>query len=233
VDLGGDVVVSINQPAYLPWLGYFDRIIKSDIHIVLDHVQFEKNSMVNRNKIRTPQGWAWMTVPVLTKGRFGDLSISTLKINDTVRWSKKHWRTLEMNYSRAPFFDEYAPFFMDVFHREWSYLSLLVNEINSYVLEVLDVGTRIVYSSDLGVTQKKTDLILELCKKVDAKTYISGPFGRDYLDRGKFEELNIQLQFHDYSHPAYRQAFSGFEPYMSVIDLLFNHGPDSLEILRS
>lgn len=227
------MIVSINQPAYLPWLGYFDRIAKSDLYIVLDHVQFEKNSMINRNKIRTSQSWAWLTIPVQTKGRFCDLPISELKISEDGRWAKKHWKSLEANYARAPYFKDYASFFKDVYQRKWSRVGLLIDEINNYLLDVLKINTRVVYSSDLVHSKTKADLILELCKQVGTETYLSGPFGRDYLEIDKFVEESICVQFHDYVHPEYQQTFSGFEPYMSVIDLLFNHGPNSLEILRS
>lgn len=221
------MIVSINQPAYLPWLGYFDRIIKSDVHVVLDHVQFEKNSMVNRNKIRTHQGNTMLTVPVLTKGKFQDLSINTLEIDVRQPWRKKHWKAIQQNYSKAPFFKEYAPFLEDLYSKEWSDLLSIVKALNGFVINALNVQTKIIYSSDMNIEGEKSDLVLNICKSLDAKTYLSGPFGRDYLDRPSFDDAGISLEFHDYDHPKYAQMHGDFEPYMCIFDLLFNQGPDS------
>lgn len=221
------MIVSINQPAYLPWLGYFDRIIKSDIHVVLDHVQFEKNSMVNRNKIRTHQDSTMLTVPVLTKGKFQDLSINTLEIDVRQPWRKKHWKAIQQNYSKAPYFKLYAPFLEELYSKDWSDLLSIIKEINVFAFDALNVETKIIYSSDMDIEGEKSDLVLNICKSLTAKTYISGPFGRDYLDQASFDNAGIELEFHDYDHPEYDQVHGSFEPYMCIFDLLFNHGPDS------
>ena len=105
------MIVSINQPAYLPWLGYFDRIVQSDIHIVLDHVQFEKNSNINRNKIRTFNSWSWLTVPIKTKSKYGNLSINNLEIDNSYLWKKKHLRSIQQSYSKTSFFFRTQKFF--------------------------------------------------------------------------------------------------------------------------
>lgn len=227
------MIISISQPGYIPWLGYFDRIAKSDIHIVLDHVQYEKNSMVPRNKIRTPEGWNWITVPLRTKGKFGQLAIRDLQINQQVPWEKKHWKTLEANYARSPFFDVYRSFFYELYQTRWTNFLPLVARINAYLLETLGIETRFMFSSELDPQKRKGELVLELCQKVGATTYISGPFGRDYLDFSAFNEAGIKVVFHDYPHPKYCQTFDGFEPYMSIVDLLFNYGPKSINILES
>ncbi len=227
------MIVSINQPAYLPWLGYFDRIAKSDIYILLDHVQFEKNSMANRNKVRTPPGWVWLTVPIRTKGRFGNLGINNLEINSELPWARKHWKTIHCNYARATYFEQYATFFQELYTDTWEQLDPLMSEITKYLLSEFEITTQLVKSSSLDPQYTKSDLVLELCRKVEANIYLSGPFGRQYLDRGAFERAGIELRFHDYPHPEYRQAFDGFEPYMSAIDLLFNHGSKSRDILIS
>lgn len=225
------MIVSINQPAYLPWLGYFDRIVKSDIHIVLDHVQFEKNSYVNRNKIRSNNSDILLTVPVKTKNKFGNLKISNIEIDNNISWRKKHWKSIETNYSKSKFFSDHYYFFNKVYTMEWSKLFNLIEFINSYLLKVLNIKTKILRSSELEPKANKANLILELCKKVEAKKYISGPLGRNYLDQKAFEHYGINLQFQDYLHPTYKQTFDGFESHMSIIDLLFNHGSDSLNIL--
>lgn len=227
------MIISINQPAYLPWLGYFDRIAKSDLHIVLDHVQFEKNSVTNRNKVRTSTGWSWLSVPVLTKGRFGKLAIDQIEINDITKWSKKHYMTLQSNYSRSAYYSLYADFFEDLYLQDWDYLSPMLHKSTSYLLQNLGIQTKQLRSSEFSPQAKKADLILELCIKAGATTYLSGPFGRDYLDESAFAKAGIELKYHDYIHPKYDQCFDGFEPYMSIVDLLFNHGPKSLKILTT
>lgn len=227
------MIVSINQPAYLPWLGYFDRIAKSDLHIVLDHVQFEKNSVTNRNKVRTPSGWSWLSVPVLTKGRFGNLAIDQIEINPMTKWAKKHYTTLRSNYARSAYYSHYADFFEDLYHQDWDCLAPMLYKSTSYLLKNLGIQTKQLRSSEFAPQAKKADLILELCIKAGATTYFSGPFGRDYLDESVFAKAGIELKYHDYIHPKYDQCFDGFEPYMSIVDLLFNYGEKSLEILSS
>jgi WbqC-like protein family len=229
------VIVSIVQPAYLPWLGYFDRIARSDLHVVLDHVQIDRSSktkFANRNKVRTPEGWCWLTVPLRTKGA-GDLALDALEISDDERWAERHWRTLQANYARAPHFAEHDAFFREAYARPWSRLVELCRETTAYLLSAFGIETPVVRSSELGTTSAKDDLLVEICRAVGGTTYISGPFGRDYIRRDVFEEAGIELRFHDYAHPQYEQAFPGFEPYMSAVDLLFCHGAASRAILTS
>jgi len=225
------MIVSINQPTYLPWLGYYDRIAASDLHIILDHVQFEKNSMTNRNKVRTSEGWTWLTVPVLSKGKFGDLEITKLGISENTKWQKKHWNTIKGSYSKAPFFKEHSGFFETVYGKEWHKLAPLMEEISRYLLDALSITTKMVRSSELASVKTKSDLILDLCIKVGATTYLSGFFGKDYLDIELFNAHGIHVQFQDYQHPSYQQIHGEFLSHMSVIDLLFNEGLKSHEIL--
>lgn len=227
------VKVSISQPAYLPWLGYFHRISISDLHIILDTVQFEKNSFTNRNRIRTHDGPRWLTVPVRTTGLFGNLTIQDVEIADDHRWSKKHWATLEASYRGAPFFSEHAVFFQQVYRRPWTRLAGLSQAIVSYLLTSLRIDTPLIASSELHARGTKSDLLLNLCREVGATHYISGPMGRNYLEWNGFRQHGIEVCFHDYKHPTYRQVFPGFEPRMAAVDLLFNHGPESRAVLCS
>ena len=225
------IIVSINQPAYLPWLGYFHRIACSDIHIVLDHVQFEKNSFVNRNKIRTKRGWCWLTVPLRTKGLFGNLAINTLEISDNIKWKKKHWASIITNYSKAEYFDEYSWVLKDVYSKNWTRFNELAKVITTNILKALNIKKQFLYSSNMEADGKKDELVLNLCKEVGATIYLSGPLGRHYLKEEIFLKYGIRIVYHDFVHPSYPQVYSGFEPYMSVIDLLFNCGPESLSIM--
>lgn len=227
------MIVSINQPAYLPWLGYFHRIAMSDLHIVLDHVQYEKNSFSNRNKIRTKDGWCWLTVAVLTKGKFGDLGLDRLEIDTSQNWAAKHWSTLQQSYARAAQFREHSAALADFYKASWTRLSELTRAMTAYQLDAFGIKTPLRYSSEMDVPGAKDELVLNLCKSVGAKVYISGPLGRDYLRPELFESAGISVVYHDYHHPTYTQCHPGFEPGMAALDLLLNHGPASLEILRS
>jgi len=220
------MIVSINQPAYLPWPGYFDRILKSDIFVSLDHVQFEKNSLTNRNKIKTPQGWMWLTIPVQTKGKFGKCAITDIKTNHSIRWQHKQWQAILSNYNKSPFFSNYSDYFKNIYEQEWPLLNDLITEINTFLFSELKIETKIIKSSDMKLQQTKSNLVLEICKYLNAKTYLSGPLGRDYLDTNSFNDAGIKVLYHDYQYPTYPQLYDDFQPYMSIIDMLFNCGAE-------
>ena len=227
------MIVSISQPAYLPWLGYIERIAISDLHIVLDHVQLEKRSFTSRNKVRTAHGWKWLSVPIRITGPSHSLCINQAEIAKESDWRKDHKMTIQSAYGKAPYFPQYNSFIDQFYAKDWTMLSDVCSEMTSFLLAELNVKTPIKFSSQMGITSVKNKLILDLCKEVGCTKYISGPFGRDYLSVQDFEANNIELLFHDYVHPQYKQCFEPFEPNMSVIDLLFNHGNRSLEILKT
>lgn len=225
------MIVSINQPAYLPWLGYFERIAVSDLHVVLDHVQFEKNSFTNRNKARTKEGSTWLTVPLATKGRFGDLAIHSLEFAANDPWAKKHWATLRMTYGKAPFFQQYAPAYEALYAQAWTGFMPMVRAFLRQHLRDLQIETPLRFSSEMGIGGTKSELVLNLCRATGATTYLSGALGRNYLDEAAFAAAGLGVRYQDYQHPTYAQVHGGFEPYLGVLDLIFNHGPASREIL--
>ncbi|MGF1534597.1 MAG: WbqC family protein [Bernardetiaceae bacterium] len=225
--------VSINQPAYLPWLGYFNRIDAADRHIILDHVQFEKNSFTNRNKILTSNGPVWLTVPVQTKGKFGSLPICELAIDNRQGWKKKHLKSIAQSYTKTPFFENYFPEIELIYTQDWQYFIDLVSHLNTYFMQCLGITTPTFNSQALENLSAKSDLVLELCLRFNAETYLSGALGRNYLQADDFDKRNIKVLYDNYQHPTYPQKYAGFHPYMCVLDLLFNHGPGSLEIIRS
>jgi len=226
------MIVSIHQPAYLPWLGYLQRIAASDLHVTLDHVQFEKNSFVNRNRIRTSDGWCWLTVPVRTRHRYGALPINEVEIENGSRWRTRHWNAIRQNYGRAPYFADHAAFFEDVYRRRWRRLTDLCRVTTEYLLEAFGIQTPIRHSTALEPRCVKDELVLELCQRVGADVYLSGALGRNYLREGLFAQAGIRVLYQDYQHPQYRQCRGrGFEPFMSTLDLLLNCGPDSRQIL--
>lgn len=227
------MIVSIMQPAYLPWLGYFDRLQRSDLHIVLDTVQLEhqtKTAFTNRNRVRTATGWTWLTVPVQTAGQH-HTPIRDIAIAPLSTWGRKHAATLRQSYGRTAHWPHLAPLVDDLYSRQWTRLMDLLNALTPALCAALGVRTPMVSATSLGVTGTKANLILALCRAVGATTYLSGPFGRDYLDESEFAKAGIALAYHDYVHPTYEQGVAPFVPYLSVVDLLAHHGPDSLPIL--
>ncbi len=227
------MIISINQPAYLPWLGYFNRIVKSDLHIVLDHVQFEKNSFTNRNKILLNQNPTWLTIPVLTKGKSDNLRINALNIDPKINWRRKHWLSIEQAYSKSPHWSEFGEELSKMYFSTSEILNDILRQSLKFFIQYLEVTTPIEFSSDYNFKQTKSELVLEICNKFKATKYISGPFGRDYLELDKFKEANIEVIFDGYVHPVYPQHSNQFIPYLSCLDLIANCGKRSLEVLTN
>jgi hypothetical protein len=226
------MIVSINQPAYLPWLGYFERIARSDVHVVLDDVQFEKNSFVNRNRVLGSGGPVWLTVPVETSGRFGELSIHQLAIADD-RWRKKHWATMKQSYAKAAHFREHAAFFESVYGRAWPRLGELIGEINGYLVGALGIAAKVVSSREVGHVGAKDELVLDLCRRLGATTYLSGALGRSYLREERFAAAGIEVVYQDYRPARYAQGRvdgadgaggAEFVPALAAVDAVFRLG---------
>lgn len=224
------MIVAIHQPQYLPWLGYFDKIERCDTFVFLDNVQFKKNEWQNRNKIKTAEKWQWLSVPVIHKF---PQNINDVEINNTVPWGKKHLNALITNYSKAPFFKEHIEFFEETYEREWRLLSDINVHIIRYLVKALGIsGKKLELASQYESREGRTERLLDLCHRLGADGYLSGKDGAKYLDVEEFEKRGIRVIFQDYEHPSYSQLFGDFEPYLSVIDLLFNCGPESLSILK-
>jgi len=196
----------------------------------LDNVAYSKNYFLNRNKIKTKDGWTWLTIPVLLKGNTGSL-INEIKIDNRQDWRKKHWLSIYYSYRNTLYFNNYSEFFEEFYKKEWVYLFEASNYIVSYLLAELSIKTPIKIASSLEVQGKKEELVLNICKYLQADTYLSGPDGRNYLHMDLWSERNIRVLFHDYVHPKYPQQGAEFMFHLSVIDLLFNCGPESLNIL--
>lgn len=229
------MVLSVHQPQYIPWLGFFDKIASSDCFVILDSVQYKEREYVNRNRIKTKDGWFWLTVPVISSG-MGRQMISDTRIDNSNGWRKRHCNSLRSWYSGAAFFDSYFSFFEDTYTRQWDKLQDLNIHITRYLLQELEIETPVYFESELGISTAKTDRIIDICRTLKADVYLSGAGGRDYLEEEKFAEVNIKLEYQDFAHPVYQQQYmkngNGFSPYMSSIDLLFNEGGKSKKILR-
>jgi hypothetical protein len=225
------LILSVHQPQYLPWLGYFDKVAASDLFVFLDLPQYKKREFQNRNRIKGPQGEIWLAVPVLSKGKF-EQPIKDVEIDNTQGWQKSHWGTLELHLKKAPFWAQYAPGLKPFYEKRWDKLCDLNLEMTVWFFEQLGIKTPWKIESAIGTGTQSTDRLIELLKKTGAKTYLSGSGGKDYMDEARFQQEGLGLQYQHYTHPTYPQRYGDFLPYMSIVDLLMHCGPDSLKVLR-
>jgi hypothetical protein len=216
--------VAVLQSNYLPWKGYFDIVHDVDLFVFHDDLQYTKGDWRNRNRLKTPQGPAWLTVPV---GAREDRLISEVRIADP-SWARRHWRRIEQWYGRAPFFPYYRPWFEEaLLGRRWELLS----ELNQHLIrgiagDLLGIATRFADSRELAPQGRKLDRLLDLLGRAGAAVYVSGPAGRGYIDSERFARAGIGLVWKDYGgYPEYPQPFPPFNHQVSILDLLFQVGP--------
>lgn len=221
--------IGILQPGYLPWLGFFEQVYRSDTFVLYDDVQFDKNSWRNRNRIKTADGPLWLTVPVRHKGHTVQTLLQT-EIIDDKRWPRKHLNSLTVHYAKAPYFDRYRDELSSILQQDWKYLVDLDIALIRYLLKELGITTPLVRSSVLGVPGNKTERLVAICKELNATSFYEGAAGRDYIDENKFNEQGITIEYQEYRHPVYPQLHGEFMPYLSIVDLLFNCGDESLSI---
>lgn len=225
------MIISVHQPQYLAWIGYFHKILKSDAFVFLDDVQYKEREYQNRNRIKTKDGSQWLTVPVLKSGqRF--IKINEAAIDNGQKWQKRHWKAICSNYSQAPYFKQYSGFFEDLYSRQWDKLVDLNIHMIKGINGILGIQKDISLSSQLGVQSAKTQRIIDICRALQADTYLSGQGGKDYLKEELIASAGLKLIYQDFRHPEYVQCYDGFLPYMSMIDMLFNCGKDALSILE-
>ena len=228
------MLVTIHQPGFLPWLGFFDKLWQSDLCVLLDHVQFEKNYFLNRNRVRSSisAGNTWLTVPVFTKGRFGQ-SIDEVTINNAANWKRKHLATLQQQYRSAPHFQPHFSSIQALYQEEWTLLVDLNIATILWLTDTLGITTPFIRSSQLRVEGNKSHMLLDICRKVDATEYLSGISGQEYLDQQIFKAAGVGIRFQKFHHPIYKQCHQPFVPALSTVDLILNHGSDSLGILTN
>lgn len=217
------MIVSVHQPAYLPWLGYIDKIAHSDIYIFFDSVQLESRGFTHRNRIKTSHGSLWLTVPIHKHGH-RNCVISDIIIDESRDWRKHHLKAIGLNYCRAPFFIERFEKLETIYRQSYSVRKLdqLCWEQLHFWLNELSLKTEIIKSSSLLLKEKKSDLILEICQKLGATKYLSGELGVNYLELDKFHHANIEVEFQNYTYPSYTQLYGDFLPNLSIVDYWMN-----------
>jgi hypothetical protein len=223
------MIVGIHQPQYLPWIPYCDKADQCDVFVYLDNVQFQKNGVQNRNQILTAQGPRWLTVPVRASL---DWTIRETPIADR-QWPRKHIRTIEQEYRRAPFAGEFDAVLRGLLEQEWPSLSDLNIAVTEWIFERLDLRCRRVRASELSLTGVKEDLVIAICQAVGATEYLSGTGAKSYQTSENFATHGLTLRYQNYRNQPYPQCSTAteFTPDLSALDLLLNVGPQSRECM--
>jgi len=224
--------IAIVQSNYIPWKGYFDLVCAVDLFIFHDDLQFTKNDWRNRNKIKTPRGLEWLTIPCGTNEHRRICDVELIDMT----WQMKHWHKLKLNYKNAPYFKTYEKFFEAIYvKKEWKNLSDLNQHLITTVSRELLGNTHVIFEDSrvLKLKHRKMARVIEILEKVGATEYISGPAAKDYIDEQVFTERNIKLTWFDYSgYPEYPQLWEGFAHDVTILDLLFNCGKDAPRYMK-
>jgi hypothetical protein len=220
------MIIGIHQPNYLPYIGFFDKLRRSDVFVIYDDAQFIKGDFQQRNKIRIYHGWKWLTVPVNKK----HIPINQIKIRNDVEidgttWQEAHLKEIQTNYKKAPYYLGFEKEIRRIYEQEYEMLIDINMKLIEFLMKSFSIDTQIVYSSEFGFNSKSTEKIVDLVSAIGGDVYLSGPMGKNYLDLQLFEKENIQVVFQHFKHPIYHQQYDGFEPNMSAIDGLLNAGP--------
>jgi hypothetical protein len=230
-------ILVAHQPEFMPWLGNISKAAMGDVYFILDTVQYQSKYFQNRNKIRIKngQGWQWLIIPVNdTKDHY--VNTLDVRIANNMDWRKKHLHAIEFSYKKSAFFSEIFSELTELYKFECDFLVDFLVRIINYAFGKFAIRIPVYRVSELMksgyvVKGEKSELIISMCKVVDAKTYVFGISGRDYVEKDKFESVGIDVVFQDFNHPVYQQVHGEFLPTMSFIDLLFNHGDRASEIL--
>lgn len=219
--------IAITQSNYIPWKGYFDLINRVDECVLFDDAQYTKRDWRNRNKIKTANGLKWLTIPVSVKGKYFQ------KINETniidSGWANTHWSIIKQAYSKTKFFKDYSEIFENFYlnsnHKKLSDINYVLIKI---ICEILSIDTKITSSTDYILVEGKTEKLLHICKQADAGIYISGPAAKDYFDISLANKMDIKVQWMDFTnYKEYNQLHMPFEHSVSILDLIFNEGPNA------
>ena len=215
--------VVIHQPDFMPYLGFFERLLHCDLFVVLDHVQYIKGGWQNRDKIKTPEGVKWLTIPLQIKGNTFS-PYNRVLVSQNIDWKTQHLDVLKRCYKDAPHFHEIYPKLAEAYSRPCDLMIDFNVGLLGILMELFDVHPQMVISSELDPQGKSNEMLVDLLKKVGAETYLSGVGAKDYFDEGAFLQAGIEVTWQDFVHPVYPQLYGDFVPYLSCIDLLFNCG---------
>lgn len=224
--------IAILQSNYIPWKGYFDLLNMVDEFVIFDTAQFTKNDWRNRNKIKAKDGTQWLTIPCRQES-LGQ-TIAETKVTD-FRWAKKHWSSIKQTYAKSKYFKDYQ-FIFERYYMEMEETSLSnINYSFIYLIcEILEIKTKITWSSDYNIVEGKTDKLIDICKQAGASKYLSGPSAKNYFDESLAKDLGITVEWMDYSnYPEYSQAHPPFEHSVSILDLIFNEGQNAKKFMKS
>jgi hypothetical protein len=225
--------VAIVQSNYIPWRGYFEMINLADEFILFDNMQYTRRDWRNRNIIKSPTGPAWLTIPVEVKGKY------LQEIKDTIisdrAWNRNHWKTIVHRYSKARHFSLYREMFEDLYlNTNETHLSRINYRFIKAICGLLGIYTKITWSMDYQLTGDRTERLVDLCKQAGATDYLTGPRAKAYLNEALFRDQDIAVSYMNYSgYPEYEQLYPPFEAAVSIIDLIFNEGPDATKYLKS
>jgi hypothetical protein len=222
------MIIAIHQPNYLPWCGYFHKMLSCDLFVILDDVTYSKTAGTNKNKIKSPEGTRLLSVPIAhKKGLIKD--VTTFSED---KWPQKHWGSIQRCYARAPFWKQNQHLLLPIFENPDEKLADLNLRLIEVIRTLLEIKTPIIRSSEIqGTTGQKGDKIISICKALQATVYLSGTGAKAYNDEKEFKKNNIRLVYQKFDHPIYPQLWGDFLPNLSVIDLLFNCGPKSKDFL--
>ena len=223
--------VVILQPSYIPWRGYFDQIRRADLFIFYDDVQYDKHGWRNRNQIKTAQGKQWLTIPVNSKGVTSGIPIKDVRIDWSKPWAKNHLKSMTVVYNKTPCFKEYLPLLESFYGRRDEFLADFTIEFSIALARELGItSTRFMRSSAMPhVEGRKTDRVIDVLKRVGATHYICGPSASSYMEPEKFKEAGITFEYIEYNYPEYPQLHPPYDPYISILDLLFMTGKDAIK----
>lgn len=225
------MILTAHQPSYMPWLGLFEKISRSDVYCVFNEVQYTSKDFINRNRIKTNSGVQWLTVPVLAKGHRAR-KISEIEILQN-GWAIKQLKTIKMAYARAPFIEKYIDKIEEIFlFTQWSSLQELNYEWLKFGLHFFKLNPEIVFASDFHFKGAKSDLVLDMCKTLGADRYIFGAHGVEYANIESFSKNEIEVEFQDFLHPTYNQIHGEFVSHLSFIDYMLNVGPSGRDIFK-
>ncbi len=222
-------VIAIHQPNYLPWIGFFHKMINCDVFVYAEDVQLSNKSVTHRNKIKCANGPLLLSVPLATKR----ILIKDVLIFNEIDWAEKHFQSMQHCYARSRYWADYREKFRDIYSKKWEKLLDLNLAFLNLIREILDIKTKTIFSSDIPNLQgRKTERILDICSKLGGDVYLSGEGARVYNDEAAFKRDNIELRYQNFHHPVYPQLWGEFVDKLSIVDLIFNCGPESRKILE-